>query len=92
MKLYHPIVCLYTVIVHYENKSTGTHTKKPYYFHLTEEEAALWIDQTIKLKSQRYKLIEKTLKGFDRAVYNQRLKILWKYQIKQIFDYNIRIV
>lgn len=92
MKRYNPIVCLYTVIVRYENNRRGTKSKRPYYFHKTEKDAARWIDQTIKAKSQRYKLIEKTAEGWDRVVYNPTLQITWKYKIVQIFDYNIRII
>lgn len=91
MKRYTPIVHLYTVIVDYRNERTGTHSRKPYYFHLSKEDAALWINQSIEAKRQRYKLIEKTYEGFDRAVYNSTLKITWSYKIEVIFDYNIRI-
>lgn len=91
MKQYKPIVHLYTVIVSYDNRRTGTHYIKPYYFHLTKEDASLWINQVIEAKRQRYKLIEQSFEGFDRAVYNKSMGILWKYKIEEIFDYNIRI-
>lgn len=91
MKQYEPIVHLYTVIMDYRNESTGTHIRSPYYFHLSKEDAALWINQVIEAKRQRYELIEQSFEGFDRAVYNKSMGILWKYKIEEIFDYNIRI-
>lgn len=92
MKQYKPIVHLYTVTVIYINNRSGTKFKKHYYFHLTIDDAKLWIDQTIELKRKRYKLKELTYEGYDRAVYNSTLQIKWLFKIEQIFDYNIRIV
>lgn len=92
MKQYKPIVHLYTVIVSYNNMRTGTYYKRPHYFHLSKEDATLWINQVIELKRQRYKLIEQSFEGFDRAVYNKSMGISWKFKIEEIFDYNIRII
>lgn len=86
-----PISRMFTVVSQYHNKKTNTHIKKFNYFFLSYQDAEEWIDWVISEKQKNWKLKVTTDETGARVAESKYLGCKWRYHVREIFDYNIRI-